>query len=64
MQRESIAKGLSHGLRALYGDVAREPVPAELAGILDHLGNEKPGDAMGGRASPGVLTPGGQSSTP
>lgn len=53
---------LEHGLQSLYADVAREPVPAALAEVLNQIGEVKPGAPMGGREAPGVLMPGGQSS--
>lgn len=44
---------LEAGLRALYGEVTREPIPPLMADLLEQLGGVEPG-AMGGNA-PGSL---------
>lgn len=47
------------GLKSLYDDTVREPVPALFADVLERLGEVEPG-AMGGKAPGSVPFAGGE----
>lgn len=40
-------------LKRLYGDVAGEPIPEEMAALLAKLGGDKAGGATGGQGAAG-----------
>lgn len=50
-ERDAVGQAIGNQLRALYDEVAREPVPDRFRTLLDRLAAQEPGEESGRKGS-------------